>query len=429
MTGKPAYPVARAQRPMRRRSTLARDGQLGRRWSLFNLLAGTSVALIGFGALTVTSSLRAVPLTVAALALLAFDGCAAGILAAAKGKPTNDLPHISKAAVAAVLMGVPLLVHGLNQSALLSYGQFAVGTIGGGLVGIAWSRGASQRGWVDVGYMIFLTMSVYSLGRIFLENKGLRAFHVNAVLAWGASNFVAGVLVVGAFALIGAGRRALGVWVVSGAAITMSLLTLSRGALVAATAGGAALLWNIGRTSAARLALRTVALGAIGFAVLAFDSVTAARSVGGYDPESNVQARFHLFAVAWHQFLSSPITGTGWLALRDSSGFDTRISFAHNVVLSFLQMGGLCGAVYLGILVWAVRRSWRLAPSMRGALCAAVAISLTDPYWESLVGAMIGWAVLFWIPAKDTPADVPAVAEHRGPRPKRSDVSRRQVVT
>jgi hypothetical protein len=218
-----------------------------------------------------------------------------------------------------------------------------------------------------------------------------------AEVTWGASNYVAGTLVVASLAIVARlleTRRHLWLWAVPAIGCGAALLTLSRGAAVALAVGLLVLFWNSGRTRLGRAALRLGCLGLVVGAIQVFGTITAARSVGGYDPSQNISARIELLQLAWDQFLSSPFTGTGWLTLRDVGDFAVPISFAHNVILSFLQIGGLCGLLYLVVSGRLVRTAWRGASRMFAAVAAAVAISLSDPFFEGGVGSLIAWSAL-----------------------------------
>jgi O-antigen ligase len=172
------------------------------------------------------------------------------------------------------------------------------------------------------------------------------------------------------------------------------LFTLSRGAAVAGAIGILVLLWNAGPTKAARGLLRVSCVGLVFAAAEVFSAITDARSVGGYDPGQNIDARVLLIHLAWDQFLSSPLTGTGWLALRDVSPFSVPISFAHNVVLSFLQIGGLFGALFLAIVAKLMIVGYRNRAAMVAATTAAIAMSFSDPFLEGGVGALIAWLTI-----------------------------------
>ena len=176
--------------------------------------------------------------------------------------------------------------------------------------------------------------------------------------------------------------------------VFVAILTLSRGALLAAAVGLLVLFWSAGRTVWTRGLFRTA--GAVGVlaVVPVMQYLISARSQGGFNPEENVADRFTLFELAWRSFLESPITGTGWLALRDMSA--DNISFAHNMVVSFLQIAGLFGAAYVVILLVESFRAMRRRPLMGAAVAAALAVSMSDPFFESAIGATVSWAAIMY---------------------------------
>lgn len=358
------------------------------------IVGGLALALVPVGYLSVSDAAIVIPVAVSALVipLVLFDS----VVGALRDRATLEVRrYLTGPTVGSLLMGLPILATPSRRGQVLSFSLFVLGTMGGALIGLAWGR--SERRWspVEVGLTVFVAVTLGQLALIGLENPDLSGFHRAAVLPWGGSNYVAGALVVASMTLIarGADRRPLQ-RILGFAGILAALLTLSRGALIAAGVGTLVLLWNSGSSRSSRFLLRTMAVltPLIGLRVLS--AVTAQRSIGGYDPSSNVDARYTLFARAWEQFVDHPLTGTGWLALRALPDFNPPISYAHNLVLSFLQIGGLIGLSFLGVLTVAVVRCWRRSPALRPAVCAALAISMSDPFLEGYVGALLTWAVL-----------------------------------
>lgn len=289
-----------------------------------------------------------------------------------------------------------LLLQGPSAAAVLTAFSFALPTLGGWIAGRRWGGLWEERSWIDVGLMIFAGITCVSLVVIAAAAGSVSEFHRASVLPWGASNYVAGVLVVCALLLWARHRVVRAAGTLSVIAGVVSILTLSRGAFVALGAGMLVLLWNAGRTSLSRLTLRVFSGAVLFLGVFGMERITAQRSVGGYDPGSNISARFELYELAWHQFFASPIVGTGWLGMRDPA-FATlghSVSFAHNIVLSFLQIGGLLGLIWLVILGKAALRCWRTAPVLRPALAASLAIAMTDPFFEGSVAALVSWLVI-----------------------------------
>ena len=297
------------------------------------------------------------------------------------------------------LLLVPVLVSGFESHGFVAFSSFVLGTFGGILIGTVWRHAGSRLGFVDLGAAAFLVISAMQLAAKFRSASGLSDFHGVAVLDWGASNYIGGVMVVVSWALaarlqeLGSRRLFLAVPALG---IFSALLTLSQGATISATVGLLVFFWNTGRTAPARALFRISGVAtvfAVGFLLQYFVSV---RSQGGFDPGQNLTTRWLLFGVAWREFLNSPIIGTGWLALRHVTGYGADVSFAHNVVLSFLQMAGLFGAGFVVILVLESIRALQRKPLMGAAVVAALTISMSDPLFEGGVGAMVSWAVIMY---------------------------------
>lgn len=291
---------------------------------------------------------------------------------------------------------VPLVAHPHGAASLLSYVGFALATVAGAIVGRRWRVAENECSWVDVGLLVFAIISTLSLVLKGLSAGSMAGFHRAAVLSWGASNYVAGVLVVVALLLWSRRRVMAPAGLVALATAGVAVLTLSRGAFVALGAGLMVLLWNSGRSTLTRLALRIASAGTTALGLFGMERITAARSEGGYDPSINIDARFALYQQAWAAALENPLVGSGWLGLRVPSEMasGTRISFAHNLVLSFMQIGGALGVAFLLILAVCVVRAWNNAPELRPAIAAGLAISMSDPFFEGPVAAFIMWMAL-----------------------------------
>lgn len=281
-----------------------------------------------------------------------------------------------------------LIVHSVTQEASFTALHFAMGVLLGILVGVTWAHAGNKFNFVSLGFALFVAISIAQLLRIFTSTPSISAFHNAAVLSWGASNYVAGVLVVSGFILIG--KKPVGKLstVIALSAFAIAVATLSRGALVALAVGTATHLWSAGRTPGSRFLLRTscIVVPLVGLNIL--DRVTQLRSTGGYDPSQNTEARFVLYRTAWEQFLGSPLIGTGWTGLEAALPSQFVTSFAHNAILSFLQMGGLIGLIILIILYRNNKVAWS-ERTARSALASAFAISMTDPFYEGFVGCLL----------------------------------------
>ncbi|UTT66876.1 O-antigen ligase family protein [Janibacter sp. CX7] len=286
------------------------------------------------------------------------------------------------------LAALILVIHPITSRAALTALHFMVGVLLGALIGVNWRKAGLGKSFISLGLLGFTAITVAQLALIFLESGSPTAFHSEAVLSWGASNYIAGVLVTAAFVLIGQKPFARLSVLVGFAALVAALGTLSRGAILAVGVAAAAHLWSTGRTPASRFALRLSCIGLPVLGLTLLGKVTALRSVGGYDPTQNTDARFILYRAAWDQFRTNPIFGTGWTGLEGALPSQFVTSLAHNIVLSLLQIGGTLGIIMLAILLRLNGAAWRTA-SARGAIAGAATISMSDPFYEGLVGSML----------------------------------------
>ncbi|EYR65145.1 hypothetical protein N866_13165 [Actinotalea ferrariae CF5-4] len=293
-------------------------------------------------------------------------------------------------------MLAPVVVSGADRLSIVGYANFAIFTVGGIAVGTLWGLAGRKFGAIDYGLTAFVALAGADLANqlIDAETGGL---HAAAILEWGGSNYVAGALVVASMGLLARMRTVQApayAYLLPFSAVCVAVLTLSRGALVAAAVGIAVLLWRTGRSFGARALHRTGALLAVAGTFIALERVTAERSVGGYDPARNIDARVELAQIAWQEFQNAPVFGTGWYALRHSTVHLGELSFAHNVVFSFLQIGGAFGALYLFVLFGAAAKALRGQTVFLAPVMAALAISMSDPFFEGGPAAFLGWMVV-----------------------------------
>ena len=301
-----------------------------------------------------------------------------------------------------ILFGIPpVLAAGSTGSAIAAYLNFATGVIAGASVGVVWaSCPPSRANAIDWAVGVFVLISSVELIVSFAEVGSLAA-HEYAKTAWGGSNFVAGVLVVASLALISRsrevdrGRFALRVFAVIGAAGALS--TFSRGGLIALTVGVLVFTWFGPRPQRGLSFRRLIALAIPGAGIIALDYITSTRLSVNRQVEENISLRQTLWEIAWGQFGSHPAFGTGWTALESAVApvLGTQTTFAHNAVLSFLQIGGLiCGLPMLAIFgAWAWKAG-RANPALAAPVAAGLCISLTDPFLEGLIGGAFFWATV-----------------------------------
>jgi hypothetical protein len=376
------------------------------------LLAGLTIATLPLGSLAYESEGRSLLI---AYSLLVGTMLVVHVLAGTLAGRTQRGPlgrAFRLATVMLLAMFVPVLADGLQLRALVAYASFAGGTLCGLAIAAVWSTTRRHFGFVD-GCLVFFVL--VTAAQLRLSGDTGSNLH-QAEVTWGASNYVAGTLVVASLAVVARlleVRTARWLWAVPVIGFGSALLTLSRGAAVAGAIGLLVLLWNSGRTTTTRFLLRVSCVGLVVAAAEVFTAITDARSVGGYDPGQNIDARITLLSIAWDQFLSSPLTGTGWLALRDVGAFAVPISFAHNVVLSFLQIGGLFGLVFLVVLARQVYVGLRHRTPMFAAVAALLAMSFSDPFLEGGVGSLIAWVAIGYAVFTTSPAAVPPPAAAR----------------
>jgi O-antigen ligase len=239
-------------------------------------------------------------------------------------------------------------------------------------------------------------------------------------LSWGVSSMVAGGLVVGALivmarsASLGRNRKfAVAVGLV---AIGVALLTLTRGAVIAACVGAMFFLWSkpgqqrprrlrpaltasrhVDISVLVRLLARVLAVFVPVVGLIAVERVTELRAHVNTQVYENIDIRFEMYRLAWEEFLKSPWTGTGWASFRESSLGITgqSLTFAHNLVVSMLQIGGLLSLPYLVALSFLAYRALRHGGPYTAAVAASIAISMTQPFFESTFCNLIFLPVAF----------------------------------
>jgi hypothetical protein len=286
-------------------------------------------------------------------------------------------------------LAIPLILATAFSSGLAAYLNFIVGLLGGVAVGWTWATTPPRRlGAVDVGLLFFL---VVGASQILLANLSDPASRAD--ISWGRSNFIAGVLVVGAmFAVARIHSTASNRWAYLAplAAVIMALTTLSRGAVVALSAGVVVLLWNIGANARVRRILRVACVAIPMIALAGILGFTQLRLAQNTQVLKNIDFRFELLALAWSEFLKSPLCGTGWASLRAPSlGAGAENSFAHNFILSFIQIGGVIGIAFVVLFCVVLLIALRRASVYAAPIVAAAAMALTDPFLESFVAGTI----------------------------------------
>ena len=390
------------------------------RWSLNAALAGLPLALIAVGpAIVVSISGRTLPVYASqiAIAVLVIH---IGFSVLAQ-RSYGDVPATMRWLLAGTALLAVALIWSTDPAAgMLAYLNFGSGTVGGMVIAQVWKGMSRGFSWIDVSYAVFLIAGIAQLLASFSKASSVNSLHQSSQTPWGNSNFVAGCLVVAALVVVvrsaSLGRHRKYAVTLALVAIGVALLTLSRGAIVAACVGAIFFLWSksgtrrprghrpsstasrrVNTNVVLRLLARMLAVLVPVVAFMAVDHVTGLRAQVSKQVFSNVDGRFELFRLAWENFLQNPLTGTGWASFRDSSMSIAGQSqtFAHNLILSMLQIGGLLSVPYLAALSYLAYRALRYGGPYTAAVAAAIAVSMTQPFFESTVGNLIALPIAF----------------------------------
>jgi hypothetical protein len=383
------------------------------RWSLDAAIAGLVVAAIAVGpAISIGIGDRTLPVYASqlAIAVLVVHMGLSGLAHRSFG----GMPATTRWLLASVaLLAVPLMWTN-DPAGVLAYVNFASGTIGGIAIAQVWTAVPRGYSWIDVGYVVFLLGGLAALMGSLSRARSVNTLHQSSMTPWGNSNFVAGCIVVAALIVmarsIRVGRHRKYAIVFGLAAIGVALLTLSRSAAIAACVGAMFFLWSKSgqhlprrvrpASTASRHAdisvlvrplLRVLAVFIPVLAFIAVDHVTDLRSQLNTQVMRNIDTRFEMFRLAWREFLDNPLTGTGWASFREAAQGTVGESqtFAHNLVLSMLQIGGLLSVPYLVALAVLMYRALRHGGPYTAAIAAAIAVSMAQPFFESTVGNLI----------------------------------------
>jgi hypothetical protein len=321
---------------------------------------------------------------------------------------------------ATALLAVPLVWSSDRAAGILAYFNFASGIVGGVAIALVWRSMSRDYSWIDIGYVVFLLVGVAQLLTRYSTASGLNSLHQSSPMPWGVPSIVAGSLVVAALIVMARSTRlgrhrkyAMAVGLIT---LGVALLTLTRGAVVAACVGAMFFLWSKsstrpqGRKRPAARAAQRASSGALvrtlsrtmailvpiaGFIVI--QRATALRAELNGQVYTNIDTRFEMYRLAWEEFLEHPLTGTGWASFREVSLDATGQSqtFAHNLVVSMLQIGGLLALPYLAALSFLAYRALRRGGPYTAAIVAALAVSMTQPFFESTVCNLIVLPVAF----------------------------------
>jgi hypothetical protein len=382
-----------------------------RQWALDAALAGLPLALIAVGpAIVADVGDRTLPVyasQIAIAALLMHIGFS--VLAR---RSYGDVPVTMRWLLAATaLLGLPLLWSTDPAAGVLAYLNFASGTVGGMAIALVWMGIRRGYSWIDVGYIVFLIAGMAQLLVRYSGASSVNSLHQSSPMPWGVSSVVAGGLVVAALIVIARsaslGRNRKLALTLGFVAIGMALLTLTRGAIIAAGVGAVFYLWSksaqhprsgrgpsgprhVDTNGIGRLLARALAVLVPVAAFMAIERVTELRAQINGQVYTNIDTRFEMYRLAWEEFLKSPLTGTGWASFREASMMAGESqTFPHNLVLSMLQIGGLLSLPYLAALAFLAYRALRHGGPYTAAVAASIAISMTQPFFESTVCNLI----------------------------------------
>lgn len=384
-------------------------------WSLDAALAGLPLALIVVGpAALVGIGGRTLPVyasQIAVAVLVVHIG-----FGAIAHRSHGQMPATMRWLLAATaILALPLIWSQDPPAGALAYANFAAGTVGGVAIAHVWKGMARGYSWIDVGYIVFLIGGVTQLLVRYSGASSLNTLHQSSPMPWGVTSVVAGGLVVAALTVMARsanlGRHRKYAITLGLVTIGVALLTLTRGAIIAACVGAMFFLWSkSGRHRPRRSSSRTVDADAVVrllarvltvfvpiVGLIGIERATELRAQLNTQVHTNVDIRLDMYRLAWEDFIRNPLTGTGWASFRETSLDFTGQSetFAHNLVISMLQIGGLLSLPYLVALSYLAYRALRHGGPYTAAITAAIAVSMTQPFFESTVCNLIVLPIAF----------------------------------
>lgn len=364
---------------------------------LTSWLSAAVIALAAIGPVIAIGGAFVSPSQIAAVALVAHV-----LFSRLAGKAEPVSPLVALYIFGAVLLSIGVLSAPETVAAAAAFLNFVTGTITGFVIG---SQSTAERrhslGALDLGFVGFVVITAL---QYFTQSRSVESaaeLHSSVLVAWGGSNYVGAILVVAGFWLIARaaalvkGKWVLGITVVLAFATAVS--TLSRGAIVALAAGLLVATWRAGKTKLARALWRSTIILVPIVGVGLMNAVSQQRfATTAADPSSNIDARFVLYRLALSDFISSPLVGTGWTALREETAslFGSSVSFAHNWIFSALQIAGVIAVPSLLAFIALVAFSVRRASLFGAPAAAAFTVAMVEPVMEGYVGALIICAAL-----------------------------------
>ena len=133
-------------------------------------------------------------------------------------------------------------------------------------------------------------------------------------------------------------------------------------------------------------------------AFMGVDRVTELRAQVSDRVYENLDTRLTLYQLAWKEFLEKPLTGTGWASFREASLAVSRPELRPSRTIwcfPCFSLAAYLSLPYLVVLSYLAYRALRHGGPYAAAVAAAIAISMTDPFFESAVGNLIVLPVAF----------------------------------
>ena len=365
-----------------------------------DLLPAFVLATLPFGALL--SGIKGLPVVLTASQILALLLIVRTMLGP-DGRTRGPQPWVLWSVL---LLGVPLIYAISFESAFLAYFNFAIGVFGGTVVGRFWAAcPRPQFSLFDVALFLIPCIASIQLLLSLSATSSVVSLHQNSDVGWGRSNYVAAVIVVSSLAVVARLIEVAAPWfifIIPVATCLISLLAVSRGGILALGFGTFVLLWAHRSTSSPSVRRRIMAIIFLVVTLLAVNVARDFRAVGSAQVDVNVGLRFELSSLALQLFLDNPLGGTGWTGLRGPSlvYLGQQQSFAHSVIPSFLQIGGLLSIPFLVLLIWRIVCAIRAGGVLLAPVFACIVISLTDPFFEGTIGGTLAWACLTVLTAR-----------------------------
>ena len=130
---------------------------------------------------------------------------------------------------------------------------------------------------------------------------------------------------------------------------------------------------------------------------IAIEHVTDLRAQVNSQVHTNIDIRFQMYRLAWEEFLRSPLTGTGWASFRECHwSIPAKVKPSHTIWWSPCFRLVACCHFH----TWRFWPTWRIGLLRHGgpytaAVAASIAVSMTQPFFESTVCNLIFLPIAF----------------------------------